>query len=481
MDNNKSNVFYFLVREWNFQFYEGLSKEIKLKNGGTKIVYITLSLYVKLQYLKGNFKGDEFYYLPDLLKEIEISEETINRIDDAIIAKFNFGLNRLYDTERFRPTQNSELLLKKHVCALNKIIHVKGVFISLSMDHFAFTLAGVLNELKGGLSLFFQPVGFPNDCFILMKNLWQRFTIFDENDNSMLEEYEKTLTLHPKDSVWYMKANPTAKVSLLNRILNKIRYFKQKAELLSVKKLTNEYSYFDDYYYYKDFFKPVKTYSGDKNKAELAISDINNRYIASNRKVFYYPLQYEPEMTILGYSPYFQNQLDIIKLISKHLKINDVLIIKENPKMFNRSDDFYSEIDKLPNVEWVGVSENSRELIKLSDKIITITGTVIAEALCLGKNVMFFGYPPFYEFSLREPITENSLKSIFNELYLFDNEENIRARFIEEWNNYKKSVIKFSLKPVTNPASLLQHTYLENPAEKAIEFYERVLSKCVAF
>src|SRR5690606_29357811 len=117
-------------------------------------------------------------------------------------------------------------------------------------------------------------------------------------------------------------------------------------------------------------------------------------FINNYNKIFYFPLQYEPEMSILGYSPFYKDQLEVIRLISQSLDNGDILLLKENPKMIgNRTDDFYKKASSYHNVRWIVSSENSREIIRQSYKVVSITGTATIEAASLGIPSMVFGYP----------------------------------------------------------------------------------------
>src|SRR5690606_15695814 len=73
-----------------------------------------------------------------------------------------------------------------------------------------------------------------------------------------------------------------------------------------------------------------------------------------------------------------------------------VLLIKENPKMHGkRPESFYSSVTKYPNVHWVHPSTESIDIIKRSELILTLTGTVGIEALAFEKKVIMFGKPPY--------------------------------------------------------------------------------------
>lgn len=114
-------------------------------------------------------------------------------------------------------------------------------------------------------------------------------------------------------------------------------------------------------------------------------------------KYMVYPLQYHPEASTSVYAKNFDDELNTIKNIAYNLPMDFILYVKEHRAALGiRSKRFYKEIAKLPNVKLIKHDVNTKELIKNSKGVITLTSTVGYEAIILGKPVIVLGRV-FYE------------------------------------------------------------------------------------
>ena len=94
----------------------------------------------------------------------------------------------------------------------------------------------------------------------------------------------------------------------------------------------------------------------------------------------------------MTYAPFYLDQLNIIENLSKSLPITYRLIVKEHPSMLGRrSKEYYRRLNSLPNVKMINPKVNSIDIIKKSEAIFTITGTVGLEGLILKKPVIVLG------------------------------------------------------------------------------------------
>jgi hypothetical protein len=127
---------------------------------------------------------------------------------------------------------------------------------------------------------------------------------------------------------------------------------------------------------------------------------LNN--IPSDEKYVYFPLQFEPERTILISAPYYTNQLELIKNIARSIPIDYFLYVKEHPGQSLhswRKTEYYEEILKIPNVKLIHHSIPSKILVEKSDLVATVTGTVGLEAAFLQKPSIVFGDSIYSELS----------------------------------------------------------------------------------
>jgi len=117
----------------------------------------------------------------------------------------------------------------------------------------------------------------------------------------------------------------------------------------------------------------------------------------------YYPLQHEPERTLLMDAPFFTNQLEIISQIAKSIPVGHKLFVKEHFSMRRtawRERSYYKKILDLPNVQLVHPSVESNLLLKNCSMVATVTGTTALEAGFYQKpSIVFsdsiYSYLPF--------------------------------------------------------------------------------------
>lgn len=138
------------------------------------------------------------------------------------------------------------------------------------------------------------------------------------------------------------------------------------------------------YYYSYRFLKNETLYTAIRN-----ISDIDFEFI-------YYPLHMEPEMNVTsmgGQDGIFSDQLLVLETLSSYLPDKIKIIIKENPKQTYKSRDeyFFQRIREIPNIILADRWLDSRELIRKSMGVVTLSGTVGWEALFYGKPCLTFG------------------------------------------------------------------------------------------
>ena len=102
-----------------------------------------------------------------------------------------------------------------------------------------------------------------------------------------------------------------------------------------------------------------------------------------DEKYVLFTLHQEPERTLLIESPYYTNQLEVIRHIAKSLPIGFKLYVKEHFSQSLREwreISFYKQILEIPNVRLFHPNVNTKKLIEKSSLIISIAGTISFEA-----------------------------------------------------------------------------------------------------
>lgn len=128
---------------------------------------------------------------------------------------------------------------------------------------------------------------------------------------------------------------------------------------------------------------------------------IKGGYVNNSSIYYYFPLHLQPEASTQSRSFLFEDQLYLIKLISKELPDGVKLVIKEHPAYFMRNNvediskyrnkRFYETLFSMNNILLSEYSTLSQELIENSNGVISISGSVIMEAYLSNKPALVFG------------------------------------------------------------------------------------------
>lgn len=144
----------------------------------------------------------------------------------------------------------------------------------------------------------------------------------------------------------------------------------------------------------------------------------------------YFPMNVEEELSILHYSPFYTNQIEVIRHIAKSIPVDYKLYVKDHIfSEFRGWHDIreYQEIMDIPNVILIHPSYSSSKLIKHSKLVITIRGTASFDAAFENKPSIVFSKTPFSILpsvytvnSLNElpMLIRTALKNPVNQLYL---------------------------------------------------------------
>lgn len=115
-----------------------------------------------------------------------------------------------------------------------------------------------------------------------------------------------------------------------------------------------------------------------------------------SRNVFY-AMHFQPEQSTLTQGSWYVNQIALIENISKSLPLNYSLVVKEHPWGRGvRPLWQYKYISNFHNV--VFCDAPSKEIIKNTDAVLSITGSILIEAMVLDKPAIMFG-SNFFEYS----------------------------------------------------------------------------------
>lgn len=143
------------------------------------------------------------------------------------------------------------------------------------------------------------------------------------------------------------------------------------------------YELYDDEYtkkvvvYFKSLFRRYDTLAG----------------LPSGREVIFYPLHQEPEATLNYMSEFYSNQVATIENILKCLNVDQVLVVKEHPvdtgSLLRRK--FWDLRRQYSGLYYLPAEVHGREVVAVSQRVVTLTSTLGWEAAVMGKKVYVLG------------------------------------------------------------------------------------------
>ena len=139
-------------------------------------------------------------------------------------------------------------------------------------------------------------------------------------------------------------------------------------------------------YYGRSKFKVLVDYLIKSRKATTRKTFIDKYLeyeVHDNEQFVLFTLHQEPERTLLIASPFYTNQLEVIRHIAKSLPPGYKLYVKEHFSQLLREwreISYYKEIIEIPNVRLYHPSANIEPLIQKSSLVISIGGTTSFEA-----------------------------------------------------------------------------------------------------
>lgn len=154
------------------------------------------------------------------------------------------------------------------------------------------------------------------------------------------------------------------------------------------KKNASEKSIYHHVFIEQKFLTPLKSLILSKSKLfEQPVT---------GEKFILYTLHKQPEASIDVLGTAYSNQIELIRNISINTPRDYKIYVKEHSNAIGeRSLNYLNTIKKIPNVRLIDPSYDSHELIKTSELVLTISGTIAFEAALYGKKSATFS-PMFF-------------------------------------------------------------------------------------
>ena len=161
------------------------------------------------------------------------------------------------------------------------------------------------------------------------------------------------------------------------------------------------------------------------------------RKINSDEKFVYFPLQLEPERTLLISAPYYTDQIELIEKIAKSIPIDFLLYVKEHPRQGSegwRDIKNYNKVLNLPNVKFLHPEVSNDFLLENCSAVLTTNGTLGLESIFNKKPTIVFAESIYSNISAVSVVT--NLENL-SEIIKKTMDKNIE---LEELNDFAKRI-----------------------------------------
>lgn len=144
----------------------------------------------------------------------------------------------------------------------------------------------------------------------------------------------------------------------------------------------------------------------------------------------FFPLQYEPEASLLYHAPDSRNQLAVVEAMAQALPAGHVLWVKEHPNQFGAlgSRAWRKLRKRYSNLRFVYGRENGRHLIQRCGLAVAITSTAGMDAMTYGRRCIVLGDVWFRDFPLAVPVRSiEGLAQALNDPENYGETEDVQA------------------------------------------------------
>jgi len=386
----------------DFCGYVYLRSSHRFLTSQTDIAYSTLLLDQDIHERWRDERIDRTY-LADLEQRIGLPNMWPYLIADRVIMQEQ--LVREYPHDRLRYSHEDLLkMLQVRAKAIDEMMERErpDIVFGIPPGGLGSMLFYHLARAHGARTLYVAPTNIPNR-YVLSKD----YTTFTNVDASCKNEADQLLasehgswarthleTFRKAPVPNFEKTTPASQPVTRSQQFRAKKIAKALKEIL--KTIRGHYASPDrkDYDYIHPFWQ-----NADLVKRKLrnlrGVSDLYDRFNPAEPFAFF-PLHYEPELSLLVLAPRFTDQIHLIGQIARALPVGMPLCVKEHPAMAQyRPRSFYKRLKKIPNVKLIPSTLSSFDVVPRAKLVTTITGTVGWEASLFGVPVISFGNQNF--------------------------------------------------------------------------------------
>ncbi|MFP8487472.1 hypothetical protein ACKGJO_00085 [Gracilimonas sp. Q87] len=385
----------FIDNGFKTSFYQEVAREI---NSITNIFWIVVTLE-KYNELVSIYSKENVLLINNEINEskelVELKYFEIIRNDRHF--KFNENDSLIYLKSIQEPVFN---FIKK-----NSISHVFG-----ELTHGYELVIYLLIKIKfRGHCRYLNPhtIRIPDNRFAFFSDLKQSKFYSNKHNKKYDEVFIKSLFSIKKPDYFYRN---NLKIKEQKRILTRLarikRFFtseniqKDNPRMIKIKNIVDRIR------------RPI---TEEINRFAYNFIKTNSMNDLKGKEYFYYPLHKQPEASIDVLGVYYNNQLELVKSIVQLLPINHFLVVKEHPNAIgDRGFRFYRNLKNDPRIIFVNEKCDSHEIIKYSDVVFTVSGTVAYEAALMGVESFTFSETFFNKLKHCHKVSYEDFRNHYN-------------------------------------------------------------------
>jgi hypothetical protein len=374
-----------------------------LEKSGLKLNFIYMTYNMEARYLLKK-KGRSCIDITKELRNIPVPSDWLEKLQEFENRYHGYirNLQQYLASERYFKSMPRDIKMKQ----LYKMFiffdsffkqHRPFFMISNGPDHMAFWLSMDLLRYYGGYPCGFVSASWPGNHIIFFRavglNYWSR-ELYREYLKRGITEEEKKLACEKQEMLRNGAAVPYFIRSGIPKDMRKRYLWETIGRIINyiywpiVERLRHEW-------YAKPIYLPgFSSLKKSKVKIKARLLDRYFDQMDWDAPFVFFPLHLEPEATILVHSNYYENQLEVIRALSKSLPVSWKLVVKDHPNMRGRrSWGFIREVRRFPNVVFIPNDIPSWKLIQKARLVAVLSGTAGLEACLLGRPVVAFGDP----------------------------------------------------------------------------------------
>jgi len=381
------------VRYENVYFRLSLGRKLKAQFPEARLVFATINHFAQQIILAA---GEEcFYVLHEIQKLssndlLEVEERV--ELEKEIYGALDASLNLIMLAERGRPSKGKkvELFLNQHLTVMHRFIGESTLTVHETWDSALYWISSGLTLARGGWNFGFISCGIPSNTVLGLRTPWTRWRLPEEAGRipETVADMKEELGRPVSERMGYMNIGAAKKPT---------DWILYQSKVLRHNLIDSRHGAY--YWGFKDYLPNFigKAWRHTKRLLLPPKSTLKSaaEIQAISEKVVYFPLQMEPEASILAYSPWFQDQLEAIRITCQSMPQGYRLVVKENPKMAgSRPLNYYRKILSHPHVDIADIKIPTDVLLEKCVAVVAISGTATFEGRILGKTTFCFGRPP---------------------------------------------------------------------------------------